>query len=42
MVKIPALKLPVTPAGKPETVAPVPPPAIVKLIFAIAVLIHRV
>ncbi len=37
---MPPAKLPVTPAGKPETVAPVPPFATVYVILVIAVFIQ--
>ena len=42
MVKIPRLKLPVTPAGKPTTPAPVPPPDTLYTILVIAIFSHTV
>ena len=42
IVNVPALNTPVTPAGKPDTVAPVAPPAIVYVISVTAVLIQFV
>ena len=42
IVNVPALKTPVTPAGKPVTPTPVPPPVIEYVIFVMALLRHIV
>ena len=38
----PAANTPVTPVGKPVTVAPVPPPPMIYLIVSIAIFCHTV